>query len=161
MIDFKAFFISSCYISSLSKHVKQTLWSDTRLQEKCIKNKTAINQCLCINYSFNFQFHGSQFWSIYFHWNCNWLAHKFVVFNSLHYAPPPPPEKNLANNMYKKDVMNRAPTLLSHKAQPYFSVGHAVPDKWELFSILHKYCSEKEEWAGLTWQLWATLSDSY
>jgi hypothetical protein len=25
MIDFKAFFISSCYISSLSKHVKQTL----------------------------------------------------------------------------------------------------------------------------------------
>lgn len=28
MIDFKAFFISSQYISSLSKHVKHTLWSD-------------------------------------------------------------------------------------------------------------------------------------
>jgi hypothetical protein len=63
--------------------------------------------------------------------------------------------------MYEKDVMNRAPTPLSHKAQPYFSGGHAhnVLDTWESFSILHKYCSEKEEWAGLTWQLWATLSD--
>ena len=58
MIDCKAFFISSWYISSLSRHVKQT-WSDIRLQENCIKNKTAINQCLYINYGFNFMDHNS------------------------------------------------------------------------------------------------------
>jgi hypothetical protein len=47
---------------------------------------------------------------------------------SIHYIMPPP-KKNLANNMYEKDVMNRAPTLLPRKAQPYFSGGHAVLDK--------------------------------
>jgi len=50
---------------------------------------------------------------------------------SIHYIMPPPPQKKkLANNVYEKDIMNRAPTSLSHKAQPYFSGGHAhyVPD---------------------------------
>lgn len=77
MTNFKAFCISSWYISSLSKRVKQTWESDIRLQEKCIDK---LNQCLHINFSFNFQFRGSQFWSIYFQWNWNWQARKFVVF---------------------------------------------------------------------------------
>jgi hypothetical protein len=34
-------------------------------------------------------------------------------------------KKKKGNNMYDKDVVNRAPTPLSHKAQPYFSGGNA------------------------------------